>query len=274
MAYIPAFKGYVADVPEFWFKRIDGKIYHYNQLTQASAVPNVNFQEVNAGWSLYPVAYLPQASSLEISMTSGEFDSSLFELANGGLFEKDATYKMPVTETLPVYSNMVTLSCTETPVDVKINGLTQTTSTPVANTFKVTTDDTVTTISFCGDNPATDDFDEGTFANGDYVEVHYNLVKSNSISLNVSNDRAAIGEAVLRWPVYNGGENVKQATFNGASIIGYVLMKVYRCRITAMPGFDTSYKSAATNSITLATMDPKNANADGNAYKITFIENV
>ena len=42
MAYVASLKGYVADVPEFWFKRIDGKIYHYNKLTQASVTPQVN----------------------------------------------------------------------------------------------------------------------------------------------------------------------------------------------------------------------------------------
>jgi len=56
MAYISKFQGYVADVPEFWFTRIDGRVFHYNQLTSASVTPQVNFQEVNAGWGLYPVA--------------------------------------------------------------------------------------------------------------------------------------------------------------------------------------------------------------------------
>lgn len=54
--YIPAYKGYVTDVPELWFKRNDGRIFHFDQLTAFNASPNVNFTEVNAGWSLYPVA--------------------------------------------------------------------------------------------------------------------------------------------------------------------------------------------------------------------------
>lgn len=272
MAYMPPLQGYVADVPEFWFKRIDGKQFHYTELTNASVTPQVNFTEVQAGWSLYPVAYLPAASTLEMQLTSGQFDTSLFALANGGDFEADSTYKMPVTENLAVTSGIVTLGTTEnvTASDVVINGMDRVTgSTPAAGKFAVATTGTeapyTTTITF----NATD------FADGDIVEVHYALTKSNAVSLNVTNDRAAIGEAILRWPVYNGGENVSQATFNGASIKGYVLMRVYRCRITAVPGFDTSYKSAAQNSITLSTMDPKYAtNANGNAYTLTYIENV
>ena len=34
-------------------------------------------------------------------------------------------------------------------------------------------------------------------------------------------------------------------------------------------GFDTSYKSAATNSVTWATMDPKRD--DGKAYSIAYV---
>lgn len=80
---------------------------------------------------------------------------------------------------------------------------------------------------------------------------------------------------MLNIMVYNGGENISNSnkTFNGATVLGYVVMTVYRCRVTQMPGFDTSYKSAATNAITLATMDPKNATTDGRAYDITFIAN-
>lgn len=54
--YVPSYKGYVTDVPVLWFKRKDGKIFYFDQLTQASFAPQVNFTEVNAGWSLFPVA--------------------------------------------------------------------------------------------------------------------------------------------------------------------------------------------------------------------------
>ncbi len=55
--YVSAFKGYITDVPELWFKRkFDGRIYHFDQLSTGNVSPQVNYNEVNGGWSLYPVA--------------------------------------------------------------------------------------------------------------------------------------------------------------------------------------------------------------------------
>ena len=55
--YIEQFKGYITDVPELWFKRkADGRIFHFDQLTSGSMSPDVQFTEVNGGWSMFPVA--------------------------------------------------------------------------------------------------------------------------------------------------------------------------------------------------------------------------
>ena len=40
--------------------------------------------------------------------------------------------------------------------------------------------------------------------------------------------------------------------------------------MTAMPGFDTSYKSAATNSVTFSALDPKRE--DESIYNIAYVE--
>lgn len=32
---------------------------------------------------------------------------------------------------------------------------------------------------------------------------------------------------------------------------------MYRCRVTALPGFSNSYKSSSTNGLTFAAMNPK-----------------
>ena len=63
-AYVDAYKGYIADVPEVWFKRCDDKVFHFDEVTQASVNPQTNFTEVTGGWSLYPVAYLPAQSTI------------------------------------------------------------------------------------------------------------------------------------------------------------------------------------------------------------------
>lgn len=71
---------------------------------------------------------------------------------------------------------------------------------------------------------------------------------------------------VVKWPVYANGQETK-----AAGVKGYVLEKIFKCRATQMPGFDTSYKSAATNSVTFATMDARRA--DGKTYSIAYVEN-
>lgn len=61
MAYVKSVDGYIADVPYVWFKRCDGKVFFYDELTAASVTPNQSTQDINAGWSLFPVATLPGA---------------------------------------------------------------------------------------------------------------------------------------------------------------------------------------------------------------------
>ncbi len=48
--YLAPLKGYIADVPHVWFKRCDGRIFYFDEITQANVTPNANFTEVNAGW--------------------------------------------------------------------------------------------------------------------------------------------------------------------------------------------------------------------------------
>ena len=197
MAYVEKFKGYVADVPEFWFNRIDGRVFHYDQLTAASVSPNVNFQEVNAGQGLYPVAYLPAASTMEMQLTSGQFDSSMFALANGSDFEADSTYKMPKTDICTVSSNMVTLDTTVQidAGDVKINGMDRVTTTPAATGKYL-----VSSTSSGGVYTTTVTFYSGDFADSAQVEVNYMVPHANALSIDVTNSKAAVGEAILVWP--------------------------------------------------------------------------
>lgn len=57
--YVPAFKGYIADVPRVWFKRCDGEVFYFDEITQASMNPQTQFMDINGGWSIYPVAQIP-----------------------------------------------------------------------------------------------------------------------------------------------------------------------------------------------------------------------
>ena len=56
-----------------------------------------------------------------------------------------------------------------------------------------------------------------------------------------------------------------------SSIIGNVIMKVYKARVTAQPGLDGSYKTASTYQFTLSAMDAKRQ--DEATYSIAYIKN-
>ena len=46
--YIPAYKGYIADVPRVWFKRCDKRVFYFDEITQCQATPNTQFIDINA----------------------------------------------------------------------------------------------------------------------------------------------------------------------------------------------------------------------------------
>jgi hypothetical protein len=258
--YIPAFKGYMADVPEVWFKRCDDAIFHYDELTQCSVNPNVQFTEINGGWSLFPVAYVPGQGTLELQMTSAQFNADLFAMANGVEFQDDPTFQMPVTEyvEVKVENNTRTLTLTNEPVEGTVSILHlkegpeagQPDADTGLSTFKV--EGKVITLP-------DDEKIKGT------IEVYYETEVATAKSVDINNQAAATGEAICKWPVYAAGDDC-----SGSAIKGYAILKIYKARVTQMPGFDTSYKSAATNAITLSAMDAKKLNQE--AYKLTFVE--
>ena len=218
--YIPAYKGYIADVPRVWFRRCDKRIFYFDEITQANVSPQTNYTEVNAGWSQYPVAYLPGQGTLEATMTSGQFNAELFALANGADFAADANYTTFTTEH-PAYdgtANTLTLQHTPVAGSVSIAGVWPVKDENAVCPFSQSTN----TISFTSALEGVTD--------GDQVEVSYEYQVTGAHVIQIDNKTSAIGEAVFKWPVYNAGEDCTEA-----SIKGYVVMHLYRCRVTAMP---------------------------------------
>ena len=71
------------------------------------------------------------------------------------------------------------------------------------------------------------------------------------------------GSLYAHWPVYSSGTDCTES-----AIKGWLHLYVPRVRVTALPGFDNSYKSAATNGVTFAAIDPKRA--DEKMYDIYY----
>lgn len=133
---------------------------------------------------------------------------------------------------------------------VKIRGLKQAAS-ETAATGEFAVKITASAAQTSGSTEIT--FAEGDVTAGQSIRVSYRrrVVNAQVIS-NATNSTTAKGSLYAHWPVYSSGTDCTDAAIKG-------LLHVYipRVRATALPGFDSSYKSAATNSITFAAIDPK-----------------
>lgn len=239
--YNDTLKGYIADVPRVVFRRCDGAKYYFDELTSATVSADMTTTEITAGWSLYPVAVLPGASTFTLSFTSGKFDSSMFSMANAikdvpeettdHAWRTNSSYIMSTGEraTPDATNHRVTLVHPAVANSVYISGMEETAENVVATgKFKVTTAEGVTTVTFSAD--------DSTLEN---VEIVYDYVQEVHEAV-VTNMESAIGECVAIWPVYGSADDCSES-----DIIGYYIVKVFRARITQVPGMDTSYKSAA-----------------------------
>ena len=211
------------------------------------------------GWSLFPVAYLPGQSSYEVSMTSQQFDTSLFELANGMTFTED-TLTLPTTGNYDVTDHKVTLKTDTSVIDtIVIDGLTKAEGT------------TAEAGSFVAEETAPTD--------GETKYTTVITIADNISSLNVTyfrpvtvsgggvdNRTTAIGEMTMVWPVYGSGD--EENAVRGADIKGYIVEIIYRARITQAAGFSNSYKNVAGNQITVGAMDPHRA--DERVYYVGY----
>lgn len=206
---------------------------------------------------------------MEMQATSGQFNAEIFSMANGQNFVENETYMVPFTEVVELkadtfaYTIHTTAAIVNTEAyPVSIEGMTATdsNSSVPAGCFHVgesTTGanggfDTIITI--------------GSFTNDEGVatmDVTYYIAQAVK-QIQVDNKTTAVGELIAKWPVYSSGEEG-----NAGGVKGHLIMQVYKCRITQMPGFDTSYKSAATNSVTFSTVESR---AHEHAYSIAYYE--
>lgn len=131
---------------------------------------------------------------------------------------------------------------------VKIRGFEQA-ETATAGAFSVTV-----TPGGPGVAPKTElTFHTGDMTEGDTVRVAYRRrVNSAKVATIRTNSTTAKGSLYAHWPVYSSGTDCTES-----SVKGYLHLYIPRVRVTALPGFESSYKSASTNSVTFSAIDPK-----------------
>ena len=96
------------------------------------------------------------------------------------------------------------------------------------------------------------------------IRVVYQTTVTAERAKVLTSTMSARGEVSMKWPVYSSGTDCSEA-----AVKGYVVLTIYMARVTAMPGFDTSYKTAATNSVTFSAIDPRRS--DGQMYSISYV---
>ena len=110
MDYVQELGGYIADVPNVHFKRSDGEIFYYDELTAATFTPNSENIEIQGGQGLYNLAYIPSGNSLEMQLTSAKFTMDMFSMANGAKAVETAAYKRYKTILVEVDSDAATIN--------------------------------------------------------------------------------------------------------------------------------------------------------------------
>ena len=177
----------------------------------------------------YPVAYLPGQSNMEMTFESAQFDADLFALANDETFEKKTATVME-TQTLKIASDThkatLETAVAITAAMLTINGLAQAAAGATATAGEYTVGDSTQASA---NDPFTTEI---TFGDTDLTEVEVHVERTEELeTIDVNNQQTFVGSAILKWPVYASGEETK-----AAGVKGYVLMHIYKCRVTAFPG--------------------------------------
>lgn len=99
---------------------------------------------------------------------------------------------------------------------------------------------------------------------GDTIRVSYRrrVIGAQRVAVSTKSTTAK-GALYAHWPVYSSGTDCTES-----AVKGWLHLHIPRVRVTALPGFDNSYKSASTNSVTFAAIDPKRA--DGKMYELDY----
>lgn len=229
MAYIPAIDGYIVDVPNVIFTRCDGKEFTYQRLTSCNFSPTMEPIAINAGHSLYPVAYIPAGATAEVTVTSAEFRADMFEMAHNTTAATDAAYSLRRSGIFNVLAGL-TVKLPDGASSPYIVGMTVGGST-AAGVY------TFAHVAVAGEVPAHEliTFHTGDVVVGDDVQITYTLAGSGTkipVSVISSSSQGALQ---LQYPVYSTGTDCSDS-----AIKGNLYLSVFKVRVTAMPGFDSS----------------------------------
>ena len=250
MLWLDKYKGFLADVPNITFVRCDGTAFSYDALSSASMTHNHNTITITGGQGAFPLAYIDTDSTLEFQFESAEFNLDIFEMANAVTIE-EGDFGAYESRRCAVETGLkINLPFEVKDGSVIIRGM-QLGESVAAGKYTVAI--TASAADTAGKTVIT--FNTGDVAVGDEVRVVYQrrIIGAAKVPVKTTST-AAKGSLFADWPIYSDGANCADA-----AIKGILHMIIYRCRVTAMPGFNNSYKGASTNGLTFAAMDARRA---------------
>lgn len=215
---------------------------------------NGNSLSITGGQKAFPLAVVETDKTMEISVTSSKFTLDMFEMANatqpeeGTRVIRDCGFyevKAGSTITIPHFVDVDS---------IRIDGFTKGED-AAAGVFAAEATGTTTTITF----------NTGDVAVGETIMVSFKreIAESPGVAIK-TNTPSSKGELWMYFPIYSDGADCTEAT-----VLGRAGVHIYRVRATQAPGFDASYKTASTNTVTFSAMDAKRA--DNKMYEV-FVE--
>jgi hypothetical protein len=237
--YLPKYDGYIVDNPNIDFLRCDGTVFSFDEVSTASVTNTSNQITITGGQGRSPLAFIDSDMTSEITFASAQFTLDMFAMANAaaitegdygtlesGLYTVDSTLK--VTLPFEVKAGSVKV--------LRPAGLAEDT-TLAAGKFTVT----ITAATAQADGSTEIAFNSGDVAANDEIRVAYirRVVNASKVAVTTESTTAK-GALWAHWPVYSSGSDCSESAKKG--ILHYCMK---RCRATALPGFDSSYKSAA-----------------------------
>ena len=249
VAYIEKYDGYIADTPNIDFERCDGTTFSYYEVNSSDFNDTLNFLTITGGQGTSPLAYVPTDRTTEFSFESSQFTIDMFAMSHAEkIVEGDYGTRESARYEVDG-SHKITLPFDVQAGSVRIRGLTEASDAAATGKFKVT-------ITDAGEGTAGKTeilLAEGDYTVGEAIRVSYvrRVVGGQQIVVKTTSSTAK-GEMWAHYPVYSSGTDCTDA-----SVKGWLHIHVPRVRVTQLPNFNTSYKSAATNGVTFAAIDSK-----------------
>ena len=229
------YKGFLYDVPNMDFIRCDGKPYHYDKVSTSDATFSAETTPINGGQGKLPIGWIETGATQEVTLASAEFDLEMFEMANAAKLTKGDFNTVEADLFAVETGPKITLPFEVQAGSVKIRGMEEAT-TAAAGKFSVA----ITAATAQADGSTVITFADNDVTVGDDIRVWYKrrVVDGAKVTVKTTSTTAK-GELYLHYPISSSGEDCTES-----SIQGWLHLYMPKVRVTALPGFSASYKTA------------------------------